>query len=63
LWPGEQPEADLTDLVQARPIRVELLPALQGQRSERYSTAESLATAQVLLRAREATDEGRWIEL
>jgi predicted dehydrogenase len=58
-----QPEADVTDLVQVRPIHTELLAALQGQPSELYSTADSLATAQVLLRAREATDEGRWIEL
>jgi hypothetical protein len=58
-----QPEVDVTDQVTARPIHVELLSALKGEPSELYSTADSLATAQVLLRAREATDQGRWIEL
>jgi predicted dehydrogenase len=63
LTTSNQPETDITDQSIARPMHVELLAALHGEPSDLYSTAESLATAQLLLRAREATDSGRWVEL
>jgi len=58
-----QPDTDLTDQVKPRPLHAELLATLQGQPSDLYSTADSMATAHLLLRVREATDQGRWIEL
>jgi hypothetical protein len=54
---------DVTDDRPARPIHEVLLAALRGEPSDLYSTPESLATAELLLRVRQATDEGRWIEL
>jgi predicted dehydrogenase len=56
-------EGVLTDQVQSRPMHEELLSALQGHPSEFFSTAQSIATARLLLRVREAVDESRWIEL
>jgi predicted dehydrogenase len=58
-----QPEVDLTDQANPRPIHAELLAALAGQPSDLFSTAESLATAHLLLQVREAVDDGRWVEL
>jgi len=58
-----QPETDITEQSSARPLHVELLAALHGEPSDLYSTADSLATAQLLLRAREATDFGKWVDL
>lgn len=56
-----QPEIDITDRVQVRPIHLELLAALRGENSEWYSTAVSLATAEILLHAREACDHQTWV--
>ena len=50
---GDEGEVDITDSVEVRPIEAELLAAIGGQESV-YSTAESLAVAEVLLRAHEA---------
>jgi predicted dehydrogenase len=60
---GAEPETDISDEAVARPMHVELLAALHGGPSDLYSTADSLATAQLLLRAREATDSRQWVEL
>lgn len=50
---GEAGEIDITDLVEVRPIEDELWAAIRGEDSV-YSTAESLAIAEVLLRADDA---------
>jgi len=60
---NDEPEIDLTDQVKPRPLHAELLAALMGEASELYSTEDSLATAQLLLRVREAADERQWIDL
>jgi predicted dehydrogenase len=56
-------DTDITESVPTKPIHEELLSALAGNPSDLYSTAESLATAEILLRARDATDSGRWVDL
>jgi len=56
-------ERDITDSVEVRPIPRELLAILNGEPSEFYSTAESLAIAEILLKARDATDSSSWSNL
>jgi predicted dehydrogenase len=58
-----QGETDLTDRLPVCPIHLELLAALHGEGSRWYSTAQSLATAETLLHARDATDRNRWVDL
>lgn len=56
---GDAPEQDITDSVTVRPVHLELLAGTRGE-SEFYSTVQSLATAENLLRARDAADERAW---
>jgi predicted dehydrogenase len=56
-------EVDITDTVQVRPISLELLAALCGEKSDWFSTQQSLSTAALLLHARDATDSGSWVEI
>jgi predicted dehydrogenase len=58
-----RPEIDLTDQTPVRPIHLELLAVLRGEKSPWFSTALSLATAQVLLHARDAADGQGWVAL
>jgi predicted dehydrogenase len=58
-----QRELDITDRGDVRPIHLELLAALRGEESPWFSTSASLSTAQVLLHARDAADERRWIDV
>ena len=60
LLSGDAPEEDITDSVTVRPPHFELLAAVQGQNHEFYSTEESLAVAEILLRARDAADGRDW---
>ena len=57
---GDEGEADITESVAVRPIHQELLAAVRGETAEFYSTAHSLATAEILLRARDAADQREW---
>ncbi|MGA2229315.1 MAG: Gfo/Idh/MocA family oxidoreductase [Tepidisphaeraceae bacterium] len=57
-----QGEIDITGRAIVRPIHLELLAALQGEKSEWFSTAISLATAEVLLHARDACDRQAWVQ-
>lgn len=57
---GDEGERDITDSVQVRPVYEELLAAVRGEIDEFYSTRESLAIAQILLRARDAVDKREW---
>jgi predicted dehydrogenase len=59
----EQGETDVTDEVSARPMHAELIDALLGNPSELFSTTQSLESAAILLRAREAVDRGHWVKL
>jgi predicted dehydrogenase len=63
LMTRDAPPADITDTAVVRPIQEELLSAALGEPSPVYSTAETLATAEMLLRAREAADGQRWVAL
>jgi predicted dehydrogenase len=56
-------ETDITASVAVRPIHLELLAALTGGTSEWFSTEQSLATAEILLRARQATDARQWVAM
>jgi predicted dehydrogenase len=47
---------DITDQVSPKPVHRELLDALLGPPSDLYNTAASLATARILLHARDAAD-------
>jgi predicted dehydrogenase len=58
----DNPEQDITDRGQCKPLHVELLAALAGQ-SEKYGTASSLQIAQILLHARDALDSGLFVNL
>lgn len=62
LMTQDQVETDLTNLADARPLHIELLAGLQGQ-SQWFSTELSLATAEVLLHARDAVDAEKWISI
>jgi predicted dehydrogenase len=53
-------ETDITESVVVRPIHLELLAALRGEKSEWFSTEQSMEMAETLLSARDATDEGKW---
>ena len=53
-------ERDITDSVTVRPVHHELLAALRGESSACYSTAASLESAAILLRARDAADDRQW---
>ena len=57
----DAPPIDVTDRAVVRPIHEELLSAALGEPSPYYSSAESLAAAELLLRAREAADAQRWV--
>jgi len=57
-----QGEMDITDRAHVRPIQLELLAALRGEKSEWFSTSISLATAEVLLHARDACDRQTWVQ-
>jgi predicted dehydrogenase len=54
-------EREITGEVTVRPIHLELLAALRGEKSSWFSTELSLGTAQTLLHARDATDGQRWV--
>jgi len=56
------PQTDITDSVSVQPMHLELLAGVRGE-SEWYSTSLSLATAEVLLKARDATDSQQWFNL
>ena len=56
-------DKDITDETIVQPMHVELLTALRGENSSLYSTRHSLDAAQLLLTARDAADEMRWIDL
>jgi predicted dehydrogenase len=55
-------ETDITDTMPTRPVHEELLLALRGQSTEFYSTAQSLRSAEILLRARDAADARQWCD-
>jgi predicted dehydrogenase len=55
-------QADITDSVGVQPIHLELLAGMRGE-SQWFSTGLSLATAEVLLHARDAVDGENWIDL
>jgi predicted dehydrogenase len=56
-------EMDVTRSIHPRPIHIELLDAIGGEDPELYSTAQSLEMAAVLLAARDAADQQRWIDV
>lgn len=56
----DAPERDITGTIKARSVHEELLAALQGGPGELYSTEDSLRTAEILLRARDAADAREW---
>jgi predicted dehydrogenase len=58
----DQSETDITDRGVTRPIHVELLAALEG-RSEKYGTASTLETAEILLKSRDAIDQRNFASL
>ncbi|HEX8550002.1 MAG TPA: Gfo/Idh/MocA family oxidoreductase [Abditibacteriaceae bacterium] len=60
---GDTPEADITDSVVVQPIQHELLAAVRGAKCDWYSTADSLAVAEILLHARDGADERSWKSL
>jgi predicted dehydrogenase len=57
------PMADITNAAVVRPVHHELWAAATGEPSPYYSTAESLAAAELLLRARDAADWQRWVDV
>jgi predicted dehydrogenase len=58
---ADQEESDITDrFAKSKPVHQALLDAALGRDQSLYSTAESLATARILLAARDATDAGQW---
>jgi predicted dehydrogenase len=57
---GSDPEIDITDSVSVRPIESELLSVLRGEKSQWYSTEESLIIAEILLHTRDAADQRNW---
>jgi len=57
----DQPEKDITDMGVTKPLHVELLAALEG-RSERYGTASSMETAEILLHTRDALDTATFLD-
>jgi predicted dehydrogenase len=57
-----QAEHDITSTGVTRSMHVELLAALEGQ-SEKYGTASSMETAEVLLHARDALDRNQFVNL
>jgi predicted dehydrogenase len=59
----DQAERDITDSVAVRPMHLELLAALRGEKSAWFSTEQSLEMARTLLHARDATDSGRWVSV
>jgi predicted dehydrogenase len=59
----DQVERDITDRVAVRPIHLELLAALRGEKSPWFSTEQSLNMAGILLHARDATDGQRWVAM
>jgi hypothetical protein len=56
-------EMDVTRSIRSRPIHIELLDAIGGEDPELYSSAQSLEMAAVLLAARDAADQQRWIDV
>ena len=59
----DTPEHDITDTVETREVHEELMAALRGEPGELYSTAESLQTAEILLRVRDSADAREWRDL
>ena len=61
---NEQSEQDITDRFKdAKPVYKAMVDAALGKDQMIYSTAESLATAETLLKARDATDGGEWVRM
>jgi predicted dehydrogenase len=61
---AEQEETDITDrFAKSKPVHQALYDAVLGRDRSLYSTAESLASARVLLAARKAADDATWVAL
>jgi predicted dehydrogenase len=61
---AENAEADITDrFANAKPVYQAMLDAALARDDSLYSTAESLASAHVILAAREAADRGEWVAM
>lgn len=58
----DRAEHDITASAVTRPMHIELLAALEGA-SEKYGTASSMETAEVLLHARDALDRNEFVNL
>ncbi len=56
-------ENDITESVSVRPIEQEFLAAIRGEIGAVYSTAESLAVAEILLHARDAQNAPGWMDI
>ena len=59
---GPDGEKDLTDTIHPQPMHLELLAALEGKTQDLYSTQSSIETAALLLHARDAADQQKWVE-
>jgi predicted dehydrogenase len=61
---GDKPEQDITDRFKdAKPVYRAMVDAALGKDQTIYSTAESLSTAETLLKARDASDRGEWVRM
>jgi predicted dehydrogenase len=60
LMTGDEPEVDITDSIEVRPIHEEMWAALHGESNDIYSTTNSLELAEILLKARDAADQKQW---
>jgi len=61
---NEQAEQDITDRFKnAKPVYRAMIDAALGTDQSIYSTSESLATAEVLLKARDASDKHEWVRM
>lgn len=59
----DQPARNITSEAAVQPIQDELLAAIHGHSTMWYSTANTMSMARLLLLAREATDQQRWIDV
>jgi predicted dehydrogenase len=59
----DQKPRDLTKDAHVDPLHHELLAALRGARTDIYSTEQSLHMANILLHARDAQDQRKWIDI
>lgn len=59
---ADDPEVDITESVQTRPMHAELLAAVRGDTCDFFSTAASIELAEVMLTAREAADTQSWVK-